>query len=294
MVDAAAGTPGTSRIVVGVDGSDHARAAVRWGAAEAALREVPLHLVHATDTDRETLFTSAETARRVREAGHDLLERTRELAAGRHPGLTVTTELTHDEPADALRALARPGTTLVVGHRGLGGFGSLMLGSVGLSVATRSPAAVVVVRGDTDAPPRNVVAAGVRGEDDSPWLARAAEEAALRGARLRLVCVWNVLTQVGDMVSMMDGLDETALRHSEQADALAEGVRRAFPGLDVEVRSEAARSTAGLLVDATAEADLMVLGDRRTRRALGSSLGRVTHTVLHHAACPVLVAPRPE
>ncbi|MFE7718215.1 universal stress protein [Nocardia rhizosphaerihabitans] len=39
-----------SPVVVGVDGSDAALTAVRWAANTAALRQAPLHLVHATSS----------------------------------------------------------------------------------------------------------------------------------------------------------------------------------------------------------------------------------------------------
>ncbi|KRD02797.1 universal stress protein [Streptomyces sp. Root264] len=46
-----------------------------------------------------------------------------------------------------------------------------------------------------------------------------------------------------------------------------------------------------VLLDASREADLLVVGARRAPGHLGIRLGRVAHTVLHHSACAVAVVP---
>ncbi|GAA4789014.1 MULTISPECIES: universal stress protein [Streptomyces] len=281
------------RIVAGVDGSDPAHIAAQWAAAQAHRRNTALHLVHAVGTTRETLFTSEETIRLVRSAGERLLSVTRDRLTARFPGLEVTCELVSSGPQEALRGLAAPGETLVVGSRGQGGFGSLMLGSVGLGLVSDSPVPVVVVRGEpADGTGRPVVAA-VRDEDDRPWAVMAAQEAALRGVGLRLLSVWGLVPQVGGVVSLLDGSGTAAGRHRERIESLAEAVRAELPGPAVEVAVEPSASAAGVLVDASREAVLLVMGNRRSGRTLGPSVGRTAHAVLHHAHCPVLVAPAP-
>ncbi|WP_392959837.1 universal stress protein [Streptomyces sp. LN245] len=52
-----------------------------------------------------------------------------------------------------------------------------------------------------------------------------------------------------------------------------------------------AHSPAGALVDASADTDLLVVGARRPAHSLGNPLGHVTHAVLHHAHCPLVVVP---
>ncbi|MCQ6553310.1 universal stress protein [Streptomyces sp. C10-9-1] len=282
----------SGRIVAGVDGSDPAHIAAQWAAAQAHRRNVPLHLVHAVGTTRETLFTSDETIRLVRGAGERLLSVTRDRLTARFPDLEVTCELLSSGPQEALRELASPGETLVVGNRGQGGFGSLMLGSVGLGLVSDSPVPVVVVRGEpADGAGRPVVAA-VRDEDDRPWAVLAAQEASLRGVGLRLLSVWGLVPQVGGVVSLLDG-SGAAGRHRERIESLAETVRAELPGPAVEVAVETSASAGGALVEASREAVLLVMGNRRSGRTLGPSVGRTAHAVIHHAHCPVLVAPAP-
>lgn len=61
---------------------------------------------------------------------------------------------------------------------------------------------------------------------------------------------------------------------------------------DVEMRRRIVEGRARtVLPDASAEAALLVVGARQPHGRVGSHIGRVTHAVLHHAACPVAVVP---
>ncbi|MFG3344195.1 universal stress protein [Streptomyces sp. NPDC048018] len=283
--------PEFGNVVVGVDGSPSGRTAALWAAAEADRRERHLHLVHAADTDRRALYANAETLQAVREAGRDLLTETVNAIQEDFPDLKITKELSRQEPVASLRSAAGDRGTIVVGSRGLGGFSALMLGSVGLGVAARSDVPVIVVRGDGDRPASGSVTAAVHGASDLGWLLVAAAEADARKAALRLVSVWNVLTHVGSVATMLDDLDEIARQRVRETKALADLVREFYPQLIVSHHVETATSTPGILVEATAHTDLLVMG--REHRALGAgpSLGRVAHVLLHHAHCPVMIVP---
>ncbi|MEU6879152.1 universal stress protein [Streptomyces sp. NPDC046712] len=278
-------------VVVGVDGSPSGRTAALWAAAEADRRGRPLHLVHAADTDRRALFANAETIQAVREAGRDLLIETASTVQERFPDLAVTKELSRQEPVAGLRAAAGDRGTIVVGNRGLGGFSALMLGSVGLGVAALAEAPVIVVRGESDRPESGSVTAAVHGASDVGWLLVAAAEADARKAVLRLVSVWNVLTHVGSVATMLDDLDEIARQRVHEIKALADLVCEYHPGLIISHHVETGTSTPGILVEASAHTDLLVMG--REHRVLGAvpSLGRVAHILLHHSQCPVEIVP---
>ncbi|KQX46254.1 MULTISPECIES: universal stress protein [unclassified Streptomyces] len=283
--------PELGNVVVGVDGSPSGRTAVLWAAAEADRRGRPLRLVHAADTDRRALFANAETIQAVREAGRDLLIETESTVREHFPDLAVTKELSRQEPVAGLRATAGHRGTIVVGSRGLGGFSSLMLGSVGMGVAARAEAPVIVVRGDSDRPESGSVTAAVHGASDVGWLLVAAAEADARKAVLRLVSVWNVLTHVGSVATMLDDLDEIARRRVHEVKVLADRVRDFYPGLIVSHHVETGTSTPGILVEASAHTDLLVMGREHRVLGAGPSLGRVAHVLLHHAHCPVEIVP---
>ncbi|MFC8277978.1 universal stress protein [Streptomyces sp. NPDC057271] len=283
--------PELGNVVVGVDGSPSGRTAVLWAAAEADRRGRSLRLVHAADTDRRALFANAETIQAVREAGRDLLIETASTVQERFPDLDVTRELSRQEPVAALRGAAGHRGTIVVGNRGLGGFSALMLGSIGLGVAARAETPVIVVRGDGDRPESGSVTAAVHGASDIGWLLVAAAQADARKAVLRLVSVWNVLAHVGSVATMLDDLDEIARQRVHEIKALADLVRDFYPGLIVSHHVETGTSTPGILVEASAHTDLLVMG--REHHVLGAvpSLGRVAHVLLHHAHCPVELVP---
>ncbi|MGT2526418.1 universal stress protein [Streptomyces nojiriensis] len=287
-------TPDTSSVVVGVDGSKPARTAVMWAAAEAVRRDRPLHIVHGADTDGRALYVSAETIERVRANGRELLDETAKVVTDEYPGLRVSTEFSR---SDAVSSLHRAGAlhgTIVVGNRGLGGFDSLMLGSVGLDVAAAAMTPVIVVRGVDGAEETGTVLAAVRDEHDLLYARYAASEAELRKGSLRLLHVWNIMQSVGLVVGMLDGVDEIAGAHVEALRAVTDAVRDEFPDLEVRADAEKSISVAGVLVEASRHADLLVMGGRRVPGALGigRNLGRATHSVLHHAHCPVLLIPR--
>ncbi|MEW2418714.1 universal stress protein [Streptomyces sp. NPDC046866] len=287
-------TPDTSSVVVGVDGSESARGAALWAAAEAVHRGRPLHVVFAADTDGRALYLSAETVERVRIAGREVLDETAKAVGAEYPGLLVTTEFSRTDPVTSLHRAAGLHGTVVVGNRGLGGFHSLLLGSVGLGTAAIAKNPVVVVRGIDAAEERGTVLGAVRDGHDLVCARYAAREAELRKASLRLLHVWNVLTSVGDVVPLLDGVGEIAGGHGEALKAVTGVICDEFPDLAVEADTDTSTSVAGVLVEASRHADLLVMGGRRAPTALGPApgLGRATHSLVHHAHCPVLLIPR--
>ncbi|WP_078987401.1 universal stress protein [Streptomyces sp. XY332] len=286
--------PDTSSVVVGVDGSQPARVAALWAAKEAERRDRPLHIVYGADIDGRALYLSAETIERVRVNGRALLDDTAKAVSAEYPGLTVTTEFSRAGAVDSLHRAGGLHGTVVVGNRGLGGFNSLMLGSVGLDVAAAAMTPLIVVRGVDGTEETGTVLAAIRDEHDLLIARYAAKEAELHKAPLRLLHVWNVLQSVGEVVSMLDGVDEIASGHAEALQAVTDVVRDEFPDLEVQADAEKSISVAGVLVEASRHADLLVMGGRRVPGPLGlaPNLGMATHSLLHHAHCPVLLIPR--
>jgi len=137
----------TAPVVVGVDGSPVSELALAFAYEEAALRGAPLVAVHTwidmiTDPVVEPLldWDAIEVDEQV-----VLAER---LAgwAEKFPDVGVRRVVTRDRPAHALLQEAAGAQLLVVGSRGRGGFGGLVLGSVSHAVLHRSPCPVAVVR----------------------------------------------------------------------------------------------------------------------------------------------------
>lgn len=284
-------------IVVGTDGSPHAARAVEWAAREAGRRGLPLRIVNAVlrwayDTPLSPPPLSGTAA--LETQARTLVDRSARAAAGAAPGVAVETAVIDGEAAKVLRDAAATAELLVIGSRGLGGFTGLLLGSVGYTLAGRLPCPLVVVRED-HVPAHDEVVVGVDGDSDvDPVLDVAFSTAGLRNARLRALHAWTHPAPPGrgGMQPLVFDIEEVT---QEEARALAEtiaGRRGRFP--DVEVIEDTVRAPAArALVGASTRADLLVIGPHHPNLRKPGGLGSVAHAVLHHAHCPVVVAPAP-
>jgi nucleotide-binding universal stress UspA family protein len=119
-------------------------------------------------------------------------------------------------------------------------------------------------------------------------------EASLRGARLRAVQGWDappVWPSMGVTVPMIPG-EELQSAEAAQLTEVMRPWREKFPGVEV-VEQARVGGGAAALVDASATADLVVIGRRRRPHGAGMRLGSVAHAVIHHAQAPVAVVPHP-
>jgi nucleotide-binding universal stress UspA family protein len=141
-------------IVVGIDHSAGAKAALRFGLEEARLRQATLRVVHAWQlgytgaTGFEGWLPAAggelEDFRQGAAAALD--ETLREVVADAD-GVTIERRVDHGAPAAVLVEESRAADLLVVGSRGHGGFAQLLLGSVSQQCAQHAFCPVVIVRG---------------------------------------------------------------------------------------------------------------------------------------------------
>jgi nucleotide-binding universal stress UspA family protein len=279
-------------VLVGVDGSDAATEALRWAALEAGRREAPLRIVHAWvwPLYRVNLGRppGGPPEAGLQAQAERILEDASELAQKASPGLRVSTDLLTGGAAAWLVAASRNAQLLVVGNRGLGGFANMMLGSVGLAAAAHASSPVVVVRGDPDR--TGPVVVGVDGVERSR---RTVVEAFAAAQRMRAPVLalhsFTVPVRQERVLSYREHVavaeeDARALVESELADA-----RAAFPDVEVEVRL-GDNAPAKELVHASERARLVVVGPRGSGGFRELVLGSVSHALIHHAHCPVLIA----
>jgi len=282
-------------IVVGVDGSEPSLRAVDWAADEAAVRGLPLRLVYASLWERYEGSQLAENlgkpSERVR--AEDIVEEAARRAQRSHGDLKVSTDVLPEEAEYVLVRESREAALLVTGTRGRGGLAEALLGSVSLTVAGHAHCPVVIVRGDQAAAPvRSRVVVGVgEGGEESAAVRFAYEETRRRGVPLDAVRAWRCPAHESTDHPLLAG--EPARLHEQQAVNALEGALRDLPA-DVEVHRRTVEGPARtVLADASRDADLLVIGARRRHRNHGLQLGRVTHGVLHHSACPVVIVPEP-
>jgi nucleotide-binding universal stress UspA family protein len=287
-------------LIVGVDGSGPSLAALDRAVDEAAARETPLLVVHAWQWEHYPALEPAYAAGRsaLRASADEVAAAAVARAVRRRPGVKVTSEVLAEDAASSLVRLGEEAEAVVVGSRGRGELAELLLGSVSLAVAARATSPVIVVRGTEGAPERGsravrTVAVGVdASEEAAPALEFAFREALTHGASVVVVHAWRCPAQeVPDLPRAPS--DDHRLRAERRVAEVLEAVVRAHPEFAaVTVRGEAVEGRArSVLLDAARDADLLVVGARRCKGHLGMQLGRVSHGVLHHAACPVAVVP---
>lgn len=291
----------TAPVVVGVDGSEPSQAAIELGVREAQLRDRPLRLVHAFEWPLLGVYLgpspegpavaglAAEADRVVADA---LAHATAVAGGGPAAGgaeLAITGEVVTGAVVPVLLAEATRAALVVLGDRGLGGFTGLLVGSVAVQLAAHTTSPLLIARGKLRA--HGPVVVGVDGSTGSSQAVEfALAEAAARGAELVAVSAWSahLSSRTEDALPLVyDASDIEATQARLLREALADG-RQRWPR--VVVREEVRHGRpAPLLLQASAGAQLMVVGARGRGGFAGLLLGSVSQAVLHHASCPVAI-----
>lgn len=287
------GGDGLLPILVGVDGSRSSDRAVEWAADRAVRLGRGLRLVYVSEVwPYDIPFHPApHDSESLTWAGNQVLEESEQVALAFRPEVKVDCGLAVGGTVRVLSEGSRHAWELVVGHRGLGGFTGLLLGSVSVGVVGYAESPVVVVRGET-AGRRGEVAVGVGLEEDAPALEYAFEEAASRGLRLRIVHAVAVPRGTDEEHLAVD-VERARERACSRITEECAGLRRRFPEVDV-MEDVVQDRPAATLVAASGKADLVVVGAGPPRAE--AHLPRrhaVRNALVHHAGCPVaLVRPR--
>lgn len=139
-------------IVVGVDGSNCAREALKLAAHEAAFRKARLRVVCAWEIPPAIYgggfapVLDQATLDGFRVGADGVVEEALAQAKELEPAVECQSRVAQGQPADVLLHEANDADLIVVGNRGHGGFASLMLGSVSHQVVQHAPCPVTVVR----------------------------------------------------------------------------------------------------------------------------------------------------
>ncbi|WP_406446898.1 universal stress protein [Streptomyces sp. NBC_01613] len=293
-------------VAVGFDGSPESRAAADWAAREAKLRALPLRLVNvweiASASMAEAPLLGADTQQHWSERiPREAAERIR----ARHPGVDVTVEQRTGWAGEALVDVAKESEMLVLGSRGLSGVSGFMIGSVGMAVVAHAERPVVLVRAgelaatkhtrnpsanpSADTACRSVVLGVDTKRPDDSLIEFAFDAAERRATTLHAVHSWTVPPY--DWYGPSTNQRLNAQLAGTEAAALGTALRpwrQKFPAVEVVEDSRPVRA-ADLLLDASLDASLVVVGRRTRRSPLGSHTGPITHAVLHHCTVPVAV-----
>jgi nucleotide-binding universal stress UspA family protein len=137
----------SARIVVGVDGSDSSKAALRWAARQAGFTGAALEVVAAWEfpttygwvpAPPEDYNFAGFAEKALNEAIDDVL--------GADVPASLNRRVVEGHPAQVLVDASRGAELLVVGSRGYGGFADALLGSVSTYCVHHAHGPVTVIR----------------------------------------------------------------------------------------------------------------------------------------------------
>ncbi|MET4134953.1 universal stress protein [Pseudarthrobacter sp. PvP090] len=310
MTAPAAGDERTT-VAVGYDGSEAARAAVRWAAGYAASGGYRLRVVHAwvwpiftkklgpvKGVEGSGLRHGAEV---VLAEGVDLARTAIADAQGlsaqgsaassapagggeaAEPASGVEGVLETGLPAAVLRDAASDARLLVVSSRGLGGVLGHVAGSVCLDLAGSSPCPLMVIRQlRSPGQPAGPVVVGIDGTSRS--------SAALAGA-VKLAGMLGTTLQVVHIDQSRGGAREGHGRHGplhgqELLDRTLEEARHLAPELSISGVLREGHAASKELLAAAGDAEVLVIG---THNREGGGPGNTVSGILNKARCNVLI-----
>ena len=274
----------THGILIGYDGSPGSERALQWAVREARRRGSVLTVCHVCAPGGLPAPPGGAAA-----TGHMEESALPHLAGGlRYAREVMGPERTRPLLATGLAALvlcqlSADADMVVVGSRGRDGLPGSLLGPVSQQVCAYAHGRVVVVRGHWHEAAGYAPGPVVVGADGSAAsraaIAFAVEEAVLGEVPLLAVCALaDSPGSLGGARPMQETFDRDMTWWAKQ-----------YPELTILRRITPGQPRAALL-EAAAEAQLLVVGNRGRGGLQGMPLGSVGQAMLHHAPCPVGVA----
>lgn len=274
-------------LLIGIDGTESSRAALRWAMRRALAIGAEVTLVRVIDDEWTTI--GSRMLDELEEDSRRLLEREAEYARSLASGVAVQTRLLHGNVMRELTAASDEAEMIVVGTHKTGFINGKVFGSrsLRLAAAARTPVAIIPQGSPRDG--RGVVA----GVDDSPAGRLATRLAAEEAERTRQSLTLLRAFTVPELSTKNDDAQRELVQHGEAraSSALAAAASLAAqtaPGLDVKTRS-VRRPAAEALVDAAATAALLVIGNSRREDTDDTMVGSVSHDVLINLTGPTIV-----
>lgn len=264
-------------ILVGVDGSEHAERALRWGAEQASLERRPLVAV---------------VGRGLPDAG-ELAEEAVALVRNERPDVEVSGLAVPRDARDILLELAPTAHLIVLGSRGRGSVRSLLLGSVSVAVSKAASCPVVICRPSEETRGDGVLVGADGTAESVPVIEFAFAQASLRELPVTVLhCFWDVaVAAAGFRDAPGELVDETVLEEERLllAQSIA-GIREKYPDVPMHLRSRH-----GLVDEALARHgrswDLLVVGRHPMSTIARLITGSIATSVLERARCTVAVVP---
>lgn len=291
--------PAAGTWVVGVDGSSDGDRALEWAVLHGADRAARLRLVTVWQipiTSMSTLDGSVALPFDGRALGDAALRDMEELAARTQERVDIPIEAAAVEGGTAATLLdeAQRAELLILGSRGRGGFGSLLLGSTSSQCAAHADSPTVVIRGDGPLAATQRILVGFDGSPNAIAALGWAIAFAAPGSTVVVVWVWDAspLAVGADEYFFPEASNIATTRFHHLVDSVEDDLARDLgaDGIEVDRRFLHGRPRDVLLDEATS-ADLVVAGARGLGAVGAALLGSVTTSLLHHLDRPLVVVP---
>jgi nucleotide-binding universal stress UspA family protein len=277
-----------NEFVVGIDGSDDSRMALRWAADAAEAARVPVRAVQSWIHPRSAMLPIASVPVSAEDMDDDTRQAITAIATDTlgSPD-AVTADVLRGPPAGALLQTVTPDSVLVLGSRGLGGFAGLLLGSVSQECVEYASCPVVVVRTDRLVGEGDVILVGKDGSEGAQRaLAWADALASATGAGLRAVHAWTA--------TMSERPPRTGERlRSRAADAVQGWTQQVGDEIESEEMEGDPRDVLVTAAKGIAPA-LTVVGRRGAGGLRSMRLGSTANHLVRHSSTNVAVVPPPE
>jgi len=274
-------------LLVGTDGTESSRAALRWAVKRAAAIGAEVSLAHVVDDEWSTI--GARMLEELDDDARRLLEREAEYAGSIATEVVIHTELLHGSVMQELIAASEKAAMIVVGTHKTGFINGKVFGSRSLSLAAAAHTPVAIIPQGSPRDGRGVVV----GVDDSAAgrlaIRFAAREAERTQELLTLIRAFTVL----ELPTAHDEVQRELIQHGEARTSAALSDAAALAGLaapTVKVKTRSVRRAAAeALVDAAGAAALLVIGSSRGEDPDKTMVGSVSHDVLINLTSPTII-----
>jgi nucleotide-binding universal stress UspA family protein len=284
----------SARWIVGIDGSDHARTALRWAAAHApgrtdevvalATYHVPVGMTllmakRGFDVDRLGMEATA---------AHDVDVALESIAGrdGEGSGVSLRSKAVDGQPGPTLIEESASARLLIVGQRGAGEDHHTVLGSVSRYCSTHSTTPTVIVPPEWNGSTCTSIAVGFDGSENAEHALVWALDFAPDDAEINVVIAIEVSPWLEDELTRArfpEEVDRETTRLVARLESITDD-DRVTPNVVLGDSRTA-------LLDASGSSDLLVVGARGHGAIASALLGSVTTWILHHAPCPTAVIP---
>ncbi|MDH4185771.1 MAG: universal stress protein [Nitrospira sp.] len=281
-------------IVIGIDWSDQSFSAVQQTLL--LFRPTKITLVHGVDlgvfeypsiAGAAALQGYEEFQQAMMEAGRELLTRTAALIPSGEIAVAQVREIGSPARIVLNQSEKAVADLIVMGARGRGRMTELILGSVSHRVLAHGTKTTLIVKGSPKRIHRALIA--IEGREDAEMIRNWLTVHPFRDpVELSILTVIPSL-QLADPYNLagFEGWADSALLSGENlVKTTAASLMNASANVSVQVLSG---SPAQTVAERSSEFDLLIVGSHSRRGVERFLLGSVSHSIVHHAACPVLV-----